>query len=124
MSAIIDTAVADHLEEQHDRGLRVILVNRGHVQVIDKKLHLSISRWSKSPASSFFQISFQHDLQTVRVSVGVEVHGSGQHVILELRQEVFDYCGFCSTSDSTVKNGFPSPGMESEGIFLTLNLCI
>mmetsp|Transcript_39946 Transcript_39946/g.120784 ORF Transcript_39946/g.120784 Transcript_39946/m.120784 type:complete len:255 (+) Transcript_39946:647-1411(+) len=62
------------LLDQLDRALRVILVQRRHVQIIDEIHHLQLARRCVQLAGLLLQRSLHHALQQRRIGVEAHVH--------------------------------------------------
>mmetsp|Transcript_139284 Transcript_139284/g.242434 ORF Transcript_139284/g.242434 Transcript_139284/m.242434 type:complete len:233 (+) Transcript_139284:5833-6531(+) len=103
---IVDLGIRQDLCEQHDRRLRVVLVNIRHVQVIDEVDALFVAWWAKSAPRALVHTSHQNCLQCKRSRIIVEVDRRA-HVILGFSllvcKVVLDNDSLASSCDTDVQ---------------------
>jgi hypothetical protein len=98
---VIETALINDLPQQFIGGLRAVLFEGRHVDIINKENHLFTAEWSNFSSSLFGEFIFvEEDIEDIfGIGLGREVHGSVSILIkLSAAEEIGNDDGLSDTS--------------------------
>lgn len=115
--------VINDLTDETERRLGAEAINCRHVEIIHEEDHVTASSWSQNLTRALVNVTLDDNLQSFRVSVGVEVHGGMDGLLwVKSGKVVLQNSGLASTCNTDVEYALVNGPMHIDKVVLSSSL--